>query len=178
MSPIHPCELPSSAFLLRYSHSGGYVDCYVADILGSVTLAEFVEAFYTTAVFRLERSILRLAASRASTDAQARQLAQGALDTFAAWSVEERASNQLLLGDFTGRTKSWLMVSAGERDATPSTRLYFGSAVIPARHPTTGETRLGFPFSALLGFHKRYSQILLSAARSKLSRSTSPARQS
>jgi hypothetical protein len=37
-----------------------------------VTLAEYVNAFYTTRVFRLERIILKWAVSRPSTDAQAK----------------------------------------------------------------------------------------------------------
>jgi hypothetical protein len=45
--------------------------------------------------------------------------------------------------------------------------LYFGSAVIPVR-TKSGETALGFPYGALLGFHKLYSRILLRAARLRL----------
>ena len=97
MSAIRRCELPAGALLNRYSASGAYVDCYVAEIAGIVSHAEFVEAFYTSAVFKLERSILRLLISRSSTDTQAKQLAQGTLSSFAAWSVEGRAPDQLLL---------------------------------------------------------------------------------
>ncbi len=165
---IHPCELPASALLRRYSDGGAYVDCYVTEMARSVALAEFVEAFYTTGAFRLERLILRLAVSRPSSDLQARQLALGQLDSFAAWSVEGRAANQLLLTDYTGRTRSWLMVAGPEDAASPGTRLYFGSAVVPVRNAATGSARLGFVFSALLGFHKLYSRTLLSAARSRL----------
>lgn len=171
MPAVRLCELPTSALLHRYSDSGGYVDCYVAEIDRTVTHAEFVEAFYTTAIFKLERLILRLV-SRPSTDLQAKQLAQGNLSSFAAWSVEGRAPDQLLLADFMGRTKSWLMVAApGEADS-PGTRLFFGSAVVPVRNRTVGRSSLGFGFNALLGFHKLYSRVLLGAARSRLSRQT------
>jgi hypothetical protein len=44
------------------------------------------------------------------------------------------------------------------------TRLYFGSAVVPRK----GQTGLGGRYRALLGFHKRYSKILLRAARARL----------
>lgn len=168
MPTTRPCELPSSALLQRYSGSGGFADCYAAEIARSVTLAEFVEAFYTSGVFKLERFVLSVAASRSSTDAQARQLALGNVDSFAAWSVEDRTPEQLLLGDFSGRTKSWLMVSPGT--ASGDTRLFFGSAVVPVRNPTTGQASLGVVFRALLGFHNLYSRILLGAARSRLSR--------
>jgi len=44
------------------------------------------------------------------------------------------------------------------------TRLYFGSAVIPATHARTGRKSLGFLFRAMLGFHKLYSRMLLRAS--------------
>jgi hypothetical protein len=170
MSAIRPCDLPAGSLLSRYSGSGAYADCYVTEIAGTVSHAEFVEAFYTSAVFKLERLVLRLLVSRPSTDAQARQLAQGELSSFAAWSVEGRAPNQLLLCDFAGRTRSWLMVSAAGSGESANTRLFFGSAVVPVRSKTTGQRSLGFAFRALLGFHTLYSRVLLGAARSRLSR--------
>jgi len=169
MPAIRRCELPAVALLNRYSGSGVYADCYVAEIARVVSHAEFVEAFYTTAVFKLERSILRLLMSRSSTDTQARQLAQGTLSSFAAWSVEGRVPDQLLLSDFTGRTKSWLMVAV-PTTGTPNTRLFFGSAVVPRGRSGGSRASLGFVFTALLGFHKLYSRVLLAAARSRLSR--------
>ena len=135
-----------------------------------VTHAEFIEAFYTTPVFKLERLILRLCVSRPSTDAEAAQLARGEIRSFAAWSVEARAPGQLLLCDLSGRTRSWLMAAASEGPDFTGTRLYFGSAVVPVRNPDTGRTSLGPVFSALLGFHKVYSRILLRAAERRLSR--------
>jgi len=168
MSPIHRCELPADALLQRHAGAGAYADCYAVDVAGRVSHAAFVEAFYTTWVFKLERLILRLFASRPSTDDEARQLAAGTRDSFAAWSVEGRTADQLLLGDFTGRTKSWLMVAAAEGTASPKTRLYFGSAVVPVRSRRTGQAGLGWMFRALLGFHKLYSPILLGAARARL----------
>jgi hypothetical protein len=162
--------LPADALLNRYSASGAHTDCYVAEFERAVSHAEYVEAFYTTAVFKLERLILRLLVSRPSTDAEAEQLAQGKRNSFAAWSVEARATDQLLLSDFTGRTKSWLMVAAPQKAGSSGTRLFFGSAVVPVRHTATGGTSLGFVFKALLGFHKLYSRILLRSAVSRLSR--------
>jgi hypothetical protein len=167
---IHSCELPADALLNRYSESGAYADCYVAEIAGDVSHAEFVGAFYTTAVFKLERLILRLLVSRPSTDAEAQQLAQGKRDSFAAWSVEARATDQLLLSDFKGRTKSWLMVAAPQIAGSSGTRLFFGSAIVPRRSAANGRTELGIFFKALLGFHKLYSRILLNSAVSRLSR--------
>ena len=165
MIPINPCDLPSSALLGKYVYEGAFTDCYVTQIPTSVSLAEYVEAFYTTPVFKLERLILRWFVSKPSTDADARRLAQAQVESFSAWSVEGRAPDQLLLCDFHRRTRSWLMVAPNESGV--GTRLYFGSAVVPVR-TKSGERRLGFIFSALLGFHKLYSRILLRAARSRL----------
>ena len=170
MGTIRPCKLPSDALLNRYLASGAYADCYVTEVALRVSHAEFVEAFYTTTVFKLERLILRAFVSRPSTDAQAGQLARGELSSFAAWSVEGRAPNQLLLSDVSGRTRSWLMVAVSEKPDPVRTRLYFGSAIVPLRSLHTGKTSLGPVFSALLGFHKLYSWVLLRAARHRLSR--------
>jgi len=106
--------------------------------------------------------------ARPSTDLQARQLAEGSTDSFAAWRVEGRAPDQVLLADFMGRTRSWLMVAPAPGGAGAGTRLYFGSAVVPRRHTGHGRPRMGFAFHALLGFHKLYSRLLLQAARSRL----------
>ena len=159
MSGIEPCDIPPSAFLRRYLDGRGYADCYRTDAGRPVTQAEFVRAFYTTRLFKLERLILRVFASRPSSDADAARLASGEAEQFAAWRVEARADDQLLLCDFTGRTRSWLM-------ATPlpggATRLYFGSAVVAAEGAVPG--RMGFPFDVLLRFHRLYSRLLLHAA--------------
>ena len=48
-----------------------------------------------------------------------------------------------------------------------ATRLYFGSAVVPAR-AKDGRASLGAGFHSLLGFHRLYSHALLRAARSRL----------
>ena len=164
------CELPADALLRRY-RDRGYTDCWALDIAGLVTHAQFVEAFYTTPVFRLERWILRLAISRPSSDADARRLACGEADRFAAWTVEARAPDQLLMCDVVQRTRSWLMVSPS---TTPGhTTLWFGSAVVAVEDPHMGERRLGATYSALLGFHKLYSRILLRAAAARLRRPAS-----
>lgn len=166
---IEPCALPAAALLRKYSYDGAYVDCYVTRIATIASLPEYVEAFYTTGVFKLERWILEWLVSKPSSDAEARHLAQAQTESFAAWSVEARAPDQLLMCDFQRRTRSWLMVAPNENGAA-GTRLYFGTAVVPVRSKS-GELRLGFAFSALLGFHKLYSRVLLRAATSRLAES-------
>lgn len=169
MPVIFPCELPASALLQKYTEGGGYADCYFTEIRSAVSQPEFVEAFYTTALFKLERALLGLLAGRPSTDLQAGELAAGRAARFAAWQVEGRSADQLLLADFTGKTRSWLMVaSAGGSTASPKTRLYFGSAIVPRRSTGPGKPKLGIAFRALLGFHKLYSRLLLRAAAARL----------
>ena len=170
MPNIHPCPVPVDAFLDKYTRGGAYADCYVAEIARAISLTEYIETFYTGSLFKVERRLLAWFASRPSTDAEAKALAAGNADTFAAWRVEQRSGDQLLLCDFIGRTRSWLMVApiTGEGKGT---RLYFGSAVVPVSSKASGRAELGIAFKALLGFHKLYSRALLSAAHSRLAKS-------
>ena len=173
MATIQACALPVDALLCKYLRGGAYADCYVTEVARAVSHAEYVEAFYTTAVFKAERLLLAWFASRPSTDLQAQELACGRINSFAAWSVEARSLDQVLLSDFHGRTRSWLMRAPAATSASASTRLYFGSAVVPMANPRSGERRMGVAFRALLGFHKLYSRVLLRAAVSRLERSSS-----
>lgn len=166
MASIAARELPPEALLNKYREQGAYTDCYATEMARPISHAEFVEAFYTTPLFKLERLILALLLGRPASDAQARELAEGRLDRFAAWTVEGRAENQLLLCDFQGRTRSWLMTEPGADGR--SMRLFFGSAVVPKLDRKSGERRMGAAFTALLGFHKLYSRLLLRAAVARL----------
>ena len=166
LSAILPCPLPDASLLNRYRlQQGAYTDCYSTEIARSVSQAEFVEAFYTTWVFKLERAILKWAVAKPSTDAQAALLAQKGLDAFSAWTVEDRRQDQLLLCDLHGRTRSWLM--AVPTESGDGTRLYFGSAVVAAKGSESGAD-IGSGFRLLLGFHKIYSRVLLRAAVNRL----------
>lgn len=168
MGPIRKSQLPGQALLRRYEQGGHYTDCYSTDIARSVSHSQFVAAFYTTFLFKMERLILKWALSRPSTDAEARQLAEQRRDNFAAWNVEARDDDQLLLCDFQGKTRSWLMVEALSTGQSPQTRLFFGSAVVRTR--TGKEESRAFGFSPLLQFHKLYSVALLYFARRRLGR--------
>jgi hypothetical protein len=151
---------------VRSGHA--YSDSYCADIDASVACADFVYAFYSSGLFKIERTLLRLFLSKASSDSAARRLADGGIDTFAAWRVEARTARQLLMCDYSGRTRSWFMVDALSVDGRSSTRLYFGSAVVPVVNRNTKRAQLGCAFHLLLGFHKLYSRALLRTARSRL----------
>ena len=168
MFSINSCPVPEGSLLSTYLRDGTYADCYATDIAKPVSHAQFVEAFYTTGVFKVERLLLQWTVARPSTDAQAKRLAAGTIDSFAAWQVESRSENQLLLADFSARTRSWLMVAPFVNGDRANTHLYFGSAVVPVKYAETGDATLEFRFRALLGFHKLYSEVLLYAARSRL----------
>jgi hypothetical protein len=136
----------------------------MTEISGQISHAHYVYAFYTSFVFKLERFILKWTVSRPSTDVQAGKLAEGSIDKFAAWTVDIRTDNQLVMSDYLGRTKSWLMVMPFEKH----TRLYFGTASVPKTNARTGRSTIGFGFHALLGFHKLYSMILLYSSKVRL----------
>lgn len=164
-----PCPLPADSLLLSYQAKGDFADCFTTDIEGAVTLAQFVGAFYTTPLFKLERLILKWLAKKPSTDDAATLLAQGETESFAAWTVEARKNNQLLMCDFQGRTRSWFMLQANEQ--SNQTTLYFGSAVVAGVDPHTGQKKMSGAFNALLGFHTLYSKLLLNAAQRRLKQS-------
>lgn len=167
MLSIKRSPLPANALLHKYtSMPGAYTDSYLTEIPTQASFPEYVFAFYTTPLFKMERSILKFLVRKPSTDAHAKELADGVRHQFAAWTVETRSENQILMCDFAGNTRSWLMTIPVEN----GTRLYFGSAVVPHRTSKDGKPSLGFFFQALLGFHKIYTVLLLYSARRRLLR--------
>src|ERR1700723_1218779 len=73
----------------RWRESG---DCFAISVDRVVSLAEFVFAFYTSPVFRIERLLLGTFAGAPSTDTEARLLAEGSGVAFAIWRVGERTA--------------------------------------------------------------------------------------
>jgi len=76
-------ECPPDALLRTYrggAHPerwGGYGDCFSVSIDRVVALADFVTAFYTSPLFRVERFLLRLILGVRSSDADAHALGIG-----------------------------------------------------------------------------------------------------
>ncbi len=157
--------LNKDALLARYATTedgtalNHYTDCFVTRVSPAIDLTTFVRAFYTTPLFRSERLILRLLGMR-SSDADIDALLAGRQQHFAAWTLEERTDDQLLMCDVNARTRSWFRVAPDESGTT----LYFGSAVI-----ASGETLPG-SYRALLPMHRLYSRQLLRAAARRLER--------
>jgi hypothetical protein len=158
-------DLPASSLLRAYRDRRAYTDCFHLDLPVTVLLADYIEAFYTTWLFKLERLILATLVAKPSSDAEAAALARGERGKFAAWTVETRQANQIVLRDYQSKTSSWLMCVPLEDGAT---RLYFGSAVMPARVRPDGTVDLGAGFNQLIGMHRFYSVALLKAAAARL----------
>src|SRR5258708_28245506 len=112
--------------LLRTFHGGThperwgrYDDCFAVGVDRNVSLAEFVFAFYTSPLFRIERGLLRLLINTPSSRSDARAVADGTADKFAAWYVGQRTPTQLLMCDRYERTRSWFRVAPQSGGGTP-----------------------------------------------------------
>ena len=157
--------VPSASLLGRLAtQRNAYADAYTLRLPQAVSLAEFVEAFYTTRLFKLERWLIART-GRPSTDADVRALAQGEDRRMAAWTVEAREGDELLMHEDSGVTRSWFKVEAAAGGATT---LWFGSAFMPRKGEAGGKPRFSWLFHALLGFHRSYSRALLAAAARRL----------
>lgn len=150
------------------SKDGFFADCFAIEMNMDVSFSDYITAFYSTRIFKVERLILRIAVSAQSTDQEARQLGLGETNQFAIWRVAKRAENQLLM-ETKGRTKSWFMIEDLGHKGTPKTRLLFGSIVTPLNNAGSGKPKMGGLFSALTGVHTLYSKALLKATCSRLS---------
>jgi hypothetical protein len=159
-------QLPQSALLQRYRESGAYTDCFVAEVDGTVAHREFIRAFYTSWLFKIERFILTWVVNKPSNDREAAVLTEDGVDGFAAWRVEGRTADQLLMCDYQDRTRSWFMTRS--IDGGSRTRLYFGSAVVPLRPDGKKDQAFGAVFHLLSGFHRHYARALLRAAVNNL----------
>jgi hypothetical protein len=152
---------------VRPERWGRYGDCFSVSVDRGVSLGDFVFAFYTSPVFRLERLILGLLLGARSTNVQARALADESAASFAVWYVGKRTATQLLMCDRYERTRSWFRVVPmnGER-----TLLQFGSAVADARQGHSNADEHGTGFRFMLRFHVLYSQLLLHAAKVRVAK--------
>jgi hypothetical protein len=160
--------LPEHSLLFAYHARGDYTDCFTVDVAGNVSPQQFVTAFYTSRLFKAERFILKWLVAKPSTDQDAGLLASGSIDSFAAWTVEDRKPRQLLMCDYQGRTRSWLMVEPIAAGDGAATRVFFGTGVVSATDRKTGRKTMPLLFRLLLGFHRHYARALLRSAVTKL----------
>ncbi|WP_299196288.1 hypothetical protein [uncultured Erythrobacter sp.] len=147
MAKIEAIPVPPGSLLAGFGPPQSYRDCFSREVPGSVPLEQFIERFYCSWTFRPERLALGLI-GRGASNADARAVASGEAQSFAAWTVIERREGEILLQDFQGATASWLSVVPGEG----STTLLFGSWV---GKPDRGVVKV------LMPFHRWYSRVLL-----------------
>jgi hypothetical protein len=165
---VYATDLPPDTLLYRLRQAGYFTDCFTTVVPKAVTLPQFVEAFFTTPLFKAERLVLRLLLRQRTTDRQAYELAHGTRTAFAVWRLVARTDHEILLSDESGRTSSWLMIREDAEGANRATRLLFGSAIKPTAQSTSGAPQLSPMFRAILGLHTVYSIKLLQAAATRL----------
>jgi hypothetical protein len=161
MTRINRAEIPDGALLAPYQTKGAYTDCFTLDVSHAVSQEHFIAAFYTSWLFKIERSIIAIFVRMPSTDVQALALAAKQSERFSAWTVEARTQDQLLLCDYQSRSRSWLMTASLQ---TGGTRLYFGSAVLPRRPDGQRDYAFWPVFRLVTPLHRLYSRALLRAA--------------
>ena len=165
MFSIGQQAVPADALLKTYRGGAhperwaSYADCFAIIVDRDVKLSEFVFAFYTSALFGIERFLLRVFSGATSNPSDVRALADGSAAEFAVWYVGERTATQLLMCDRYERTRSWFCVEPMQGGKT---RLQFGSAVAGSNAASAAAP--AGRFGALLRFHIFYSQVLLHAA--------------
>ena len=125
MKKVDEMPLHAGTFIAEQAElTGYYTDCYGIELGHAITLPEFINAFYTTPLFRLERLILALTPKGRMKDADVTALSSGESDNMSVWKVEGRRDSEILLS--AGRTKSWLMVVPSPNGSL----LFFGSVVV------------------------------------------------
>lgn len=162
---VEESALPDGSLLQEFADRGEYTDCFVARAGSDITFSTYVETFYTTRLFKLERLILKWLILRPSSDQEARQLSRNEIHAFAAWNEHSRSDDQLIMMDFRQQTCSWFMLVPGEAHSW----LYFGSAVM-RDHESSSDSGMNWTYRILLGLHRLYSRALLQAAARRLSR--------
>jgi len=158
---IAACALPEEALLQRYAAQAGcYTDCFETALPQKVALPAYLEAFYGSWLFGLEKLVLRAHLRGRPINWDIAPVAAGSADAYAAWTVEGRGDGQILMCDLGGHTRSYLSV---EDTAGGGTRLLFGSAVVPR----AGQ-ELPWLARAIVPLHRFYARSLLRAARARL----------
>ena len=149
-------EVPEGALIARYlAETGAHVDAYCVAGPREIGLPDYVSAFFTSPVFRLERALLRVFARTKSSDAQVRALAEGTGTHMALWEVEARSEHELLLCVPGTPIRTWLAIRDG--------KLRFGSVVLAEPNGTQSLFA-----RVLMPFHALYSRVLLWAAARRI----------
>lgn len=167
-SQVESAAIPATSLLSVYeAEPFGFVDAYNVTTQFDVSLKQHIEAFYNSWVFRPERLLIHLLLKHPSDADAVARLAAGESEAFAAWRVEARREDEILLCDVSGATRSWLAVEAIDQ----GTRVWFGSAVVPRRDQDGNPKPPSLVFTLLTGFHRLYSRCLLTAGAHQLRQS-------
>ncbi len=195
MTKITAIPVPQGSLLAEFgpppdSTTQPYRDCFVRRETDAVTLEQFVERFYCSWAFRPERLALGLI-GRGASSADARRLARGETENFAAWTVIDRRSASDFLAEHgpegsaspTGRPQA----RKGRGNRTPDGVRNTKNAEIllqdfqgataswlSVRPSADGGTELLFGswvgkpdrgvVKALMPFHRLYARVLLGGA--------------
>ncbi|MEL6648775.1 MAG: hypothetical protein AAFQ05_13995 [Pseudomonadota bacterium] len=161
MARVVAALLPQDSLLHACAtRPGSYTDCFEAAVPTDGTpdraFERFVFLFFDSWLFRVERMILRFAgkAPKAGTDPIA--LARGEVAHFAAWTVDARRAQELLMSVHHTPIRTWLSVA---KDGDQM-RLRFGTALLAQE--TSGRVHWGF--RATIRAHRLYAKLLLKAA--------------
>ena len=170
MTRITAPPLPPQSLLARKRGPECYRDAFRASVAGEVSLGELVTAFFSSRAFLAERMALHLI-GRGADHADIAALAAGRTERFAAWQMEAREENELLMHDFLDQTCCWLAVSTRGPDGALD-----GPLPVPERGRTfiwfgTGVREVGGPIMRnLQGAHRFYARQLLAGAARGLAR--------
>lgn len=151
MPKVSQTVVPQNSLLAAFGGPSDYRDCFVREVSGEVSLADYIEQFYASAVFRPELVILGLIGRGASME-DIRALASGESDRIAVWKVVGRKTDEILLLSKDTNTSSWLSI---QREGA-NTKLLFGSWVGGIE-----ESRWKF----MLAPHVWYSRLLLGGVK-------------
>lgn len=163
VSPVEAAPVPAASLLATAPGERAYADCWSCEIAGSAGLSQLIEAFFTCPAFRPERLTLA-AIGKGGSDAEARALAQGETDRFAAWTLVERREDEILLEDFAHRTRCWLAVAP----KGAHTRVSFGTAILARTGEGGADRAENLAFRALVPFHRFYARRLIASAARRI----------
>lgn len=164
MYKVSRTRVPKNTLLKTYeAMEGSEADCFQVDVEGRPDIQRFIRIFFDTWVFRLERRVLSLMGVDYATTDDVIALAKGRQSSLAAWTTLERNANEIILAFDKPTGRTWLQVSTSDEGAE-TTRLSFGSALLPKRHSSKSKPAIGKLLKASLPIHRLYARILLAAA--------------
>lgn len=164
MITVKRIGVPEGSFLKAYEgREGCETDCFQADVPGHPDIDRFVHIFFDTWVFRIERRLLALLGEDYATSEDVAALAGRSSDTLAAWTVQDRSADEIILAFKRPRGRTWLQATQLD-GSLGSTRLRFGSALLPNIDSEGQTASISWGLKIGLPLHRLYARLLLAAA--------------